>query len=139
MLRIQLVKFHKVYCLFFGNQVSMTFRKNSAVFNVFKSPLFHFCGESSIHTADTIVLFFWHFDHNFNHFRLSHCFTPLQIEYISVKYFSICFLFINLFLPHHNTNGQLDLSVSSRSFPVPILKYLAASSSVRLDFSHIGI
>lgn len=66
------------------------------------------------------------------------CDTNLYIENIFDRYSSSCFLLINLLLPTHKTKGHLSSSEISRNLFTPILKYAAASSNVRFDFSYIG-
>ena len=49
------------------------------------------------------------------------------------------YFLISLFDPTHNTKSQSSLSVRSRNFCCPILKYDAASSKVKFAFSQKGI
>ena len=59
-------------------------------------------------------------------------------EYVFSKYSSSFLRFISLLFPTHNTKGHFSDSDISRSLFMPMLKYAAASSKVRFDFSYIG-
>ena len=60
------------------------------------------------------------------------------MEYIRSMYSSSFLRLISRFEPIQRTNGQLSLSDIFLSLLIPIPEYAAASSNVRLLFSHTG-
>ena len=60
------------------------------------------------------------------------------MEYRFLRYSSKHTFLIRHLLPTHKTNGQFSSAASFRSLFSPMLKYAAASSMVRFDFSQMG-
>ena len=61
------------------------------------------------------------------------------MEYTCSRYLSNNRFLISRLFPTHRTKLQSSSLVISRSFPVPIPEYAAASSKVKFAFSQIGI